>query len=34
MEIHPAITDPSNVVHQWVFDFELILFNRKKFFIN
>jgi len=31
MEVHRSIKDPSNVVHQWVFDFELILFNRKNF---
>ncbi len=29
MKIHPFIKDPSNVNHRWVFDFELVLLNRK-----
>ncbi len=31
MNIHPYVKDPSDVVHRWVFDFELVLFNRKNF---
>lgn len=29
MKVHSSITDPSRIVHRWVFDFELILFNRE-----
>jgi hypothetical protein len=29
MKVHSAIIDPSHVVHRWVFDFELLLFDRQ-----
>ncbi|CAF3653135.1 unnamed protein product [Rotaria sp. Silwood1] len=29
MKMYSSIRDPSDVVHRWVFDFELILFNEK-----
>ena len=28
MKVYPSITDPSDVVHRWVFDFELVFFKR------
>jgi elongation of very long chain fatty acids protein 6 len=31
MKVHLSIKDPSNVVHPWVFDFELVLFNQRTF---
>ncbi|CAF1179444.1 unnamed protein product [Adineta ricciae] len=33
MKIHSVIIDPSHVVHRWVWDFELVFFDRKTRFI-
>ena len=29
MKIHSSIKDPSHVIHPWVWDFELVFFQRK-----
>jgi elongation of very long chain fatty acids protein 6 len=33
MNIHSSIVDPNGVMHRWVFDFELILFDQDKIYL-